>query len=330
MLKRLMDIPMSQDPRTPHADITNQPELFGDPEFGDFEEEGDQEQNLYGDFEEGDVDPLAVYQETSGDIEEGDLRSTLTNMKNWATRNKKALAIGGGVAAAGTLAALLLKRRKQAQAKAMVRKSLEQQQYNQTLRQTALVQRSVGKMRLASLMRFFSLKGAKMNSSPIDPLTTFVTDMFKQMLDRQNMDTPFYQETAIGAFAAGTWTATATGVVTDRYYVGLILQIGTNMLNAVPSQIINVTGQFPTINGLLTVAANPWLLTYQKEFDVSFLFYPWQLVSNKPMSVLGRYNNANNIVATITGIPAQSAVNLIVPGSLHPWVVAMRNALIKG
>jgi hypothetical protein len=322
-MKRLSEIPHSQNPRMDHANVSNAPHLFGDPDYGDFDEEGDI--SLYGDIDElsNDTDPLATFTETSGDIEEeGDLRSFIK-------KNKKLLiGVGAGGASLG-VAAIVRKKIQQAKARKIIQKSLAQEKYNQTIRQAALVQSSVNKMTKASLMRFFSLRGAKMNSSPIDPLSTFVTDMFKNMLDRQAMDTPFLQETAIGAFAAGTWTATATGAVTNRFYVGLILQIGTNVLNAAPATIIQVTGTFPTINGNLVVAANPWLLTYEQRFDVRFLLYPWQLVSNKPMPVLGQYSNASNIVVTVTGIPSASAVNLVVPGSIHPWTVAMRNALIK-
>jgi len=330
-MKRLDQIPVSQDPRLDHADLTHQPYLFGDPEFGDFEEDGDYDED--GDIDGslyGDPDVLSVFDETSGDYEEeGDLRSALQGAGRFIGKHKKAFIAGGAALSAGTIALLVRKKMKQAAAKKRVQKALAQQRFNQTIHKAALVQKSVGKMSRNSLMRFFSLKGAKMNSSPIDPLSTFVIDMFKNMLDRQNMDTPFYQETAIGVFAAGTWTATATGVVANRFYTGLILQIGTNILNAAPGTIINFTGTLPTIAGNLVIAANPFLLTYDKQFDVRFLFYPWQLVSNKALPVLGQYSNATPIIATVTGIPAASAVNLIVPGSIHPWTIAMRNALIK-
>jgi len=329
-MKSLQSIPASSDPSADHANITNQPYLMGDPAYGDFEE---------GDFDEmgdapslyGDPDPLSVFSETSGDIEEeGDLRSVLSGAVRWIKSHKKGLLIGAGAAlTTAGLAKIIAHKRKEAARKAAIRKSIAQQQFNQTVRKTALVQQSVGKLSRDSLMRFFSLKGAKMNSSPIDPLSTFVTDMFKNMLDRQAMDTPFYQETAIGAFAGGTWTATAVGVVASRFYTSLILQIGTNILNASPGTVINVTGTFPTIQGNLVVAANPFLLTYEKSYDVRFLFFPWQLISNKPLPVLGQYSNASPIIATVTGIPSASAVNLIVPGSIHPYTVAMRNALIK-
>lgn len=177
-------------------------------------------------------------------------------------------------------------------------------------------------------MNFFSLTGAYMNSSPIEPKSRFVMDMLKNMLDRQNMDTPFYQETAIGTFAAGTWTCQAVGTVAPRFFTGLVLQMGTNILNAAPGTIMNITATIPTQAGLLTVAATPFIFTYGDRFNVRFLFFPWNLVSNKPLPVLGTYSNANPITVLVTGLPAASAVSLIVPGSLHPWTTALRNSLL--
>lgn len=323
---------MSSDPTMDHADITRQPHLFGDIDDGDPESLYGDAESLYGDFEDGDPDPLATYAEISGDIddpEEGDLRSMMQRAGAFIKRNKKPLLIGGGLLAGGTAAALIARQIRKKRAEAAVRQSLQRERYNQSIRNAALVQKSVGPLHRNALMRFFSLKGAKMNSSPIAPLETFVVDMLKNLLDRQATDTPFLQETAIGVFAAGTWTATATGIVPNRFYTALILQIGTNQLNAAPGTVINVTGTFPTLQGNLVIAANPWLFTYEMGYDVRFLFYPWLLVTNKPMPLLGQYSNANNITAVVTGIPAASAVNLVVPGSIHPWTVAMRNALMK-
>lgn len=168
-----------------------------------------------------------------------------------------------------------------------------------------------------------------MNQAPIDPLSQFPADMFKIMLDRQNSDTPFYQETAIGTLVGPNFVCTAVGALSPRFFTGLMLQFGSNILNASPGTVITVTAVIPTISGPLTIAANPFVLTYEKGYDVRFLFFPWQLVSNKAMNLLGQYDNANPIVVTVSGLPSTSAVNLIVPGSLHPWTVSMRNAFIK-
>lgn len=326
-MKKLSSIPASGDPRAPQADITNAPHLFGDPEIGDidtFEEEGDFEDGDadYGDADYGDIDndPLGVFTQTSGDPASGKFRRGLNKYK------VPVVAASAGLTAYAATRAIK-KARARAREKAMISRKIAQSTQQQSLKRTAAIRKNIDKLNRNSMMSFFSLKGGKMNSSPIDPLSKFVADMFKNMLDRQNMDTPFFQETAIGTFAAGTWTATATGTVASRFFTGLILQIGTNVLNASPGTVMNITATIPTIQGPLTIAATPFLITYEKGFDVRFLFFPWQLVANKPLPVLGQYNNANPITVQVTGLPAASAVNLVVPGSLHPWTVAMRNAL---
>jgi hypothetical protein len=259
-------------------------------------------QHLFGDPA---VEPLAAFQLISGDAEEeGD------SLYGDAHKGKK----HGN-------SAVLAKR-------ARVNKELTVAANRQSIRKAHDVTHNMPKINKNSLLRFFALKGAKMNSSPIEPQSSFVMDTWKVMLDQQNIQTPFLQETAIGTFVAGVWTAQATGVATSRLFTALILQFGTNILNAAPGTVISISATIPTTGGLLTIAATPFLFTYEKGYDVRFLMFPWVLVSNKPMPVLGSYNNANPITFTVTGLPAASSVNLIVPGSLHPWVVAMRNGLI--
>jgi hypothetical protein len=312
----------------PHANITDHPYLFGDPsDFGEFEEEfGDSD--LYGDVDDdlyGDPDPLSMYEAISGDPGGGKVR-------NFLRKARVPLALAGGVGAGLVGRKLLQNRAGRSGSKARQRRAvaakLARMKGRQTISNQKMIQSSAGRLNRRSLMSFFSLTGAKMNSSPIDPQSTFVMDMLKVMFDRQNSDTPFLQETAIANFAGGTWTATANGVVANRFYTALILQIGTNELNASPGTVVSITASLPTIEGVLTIAAEPFLLTYDKQYDVQFMLFPWRLVTNKPLPVLGQYSNANPITVAVTGIPAASSVNLIVPGSQHPWTVAMRNALI--
>lgn len=317
----------SRDARLPHADVTNAPHLFGDPDdFGDIED-GDIDD--YGDVDEfgdpedmyGDPAMLAYYAMVSGDPSTNRLQA-------------RKLAKSAGYVAAGAASGLLARRamgavKRKLAARKLAKLRLSRAANALTIRRQGTLRSNVGKISRRSMLPFFSLLGAKMNSSPIDPLSKFVADMFKVMLDRQNSDTPFLQETAQGVFFAGTWTCTAVGTLASRFYTGLILQIGTNALNASPGTIINITATLPTINGPLVIAATPFLITYEDKFNVRFLFFPWQLVTNKPLPVLGQYNNANPIVVAITGIPAASAVSLVVPGSQHPWTVGMRNGLIQ-
>jgi len=249
-------------------------------------------------------------------------------------RTRKALRTAGIVAGAGlgtAATAYLIKRavaRRRAK-KAAIQAKIKAQQQRQTIENQRRAREEAGVIDRKKKLPFFQLTGAKLNSSPIDPMEGFIADMLKHNLDRQASDTPFLQETAIGTYLAGTWTAQANGVATNRFYTGLILQLGVNYLNAAPGTVFQVTATLPTINGPLVVATTPWLFTISKQYDVRFLFYPWQLVSNRPLPVLGQYSNANPIIVQVTGLPAQSTVNLIVPGSLHPWTVAVRNALIR-
>jgi len=350
-LRKLGELGVSNDARMPQADITDAPELFGDP-FGDVED-GD----LYGDSDYGDADyGDADYGDADyGDADYGDLYgdtdqygdvindSSLGAFKTisgdpemggprWK-RMRRPLAIAGGVAAGALGTALAVRAAKRAVAKRRARKAAVQakiraQRNKQTINTQRAARENAGKIVKTKKMPFFQVIGAKMNSSPIDPMEGFPADMFKYNLDRQASDTPFYQESALGTFAGSTWTATATGVVSARYYTALILQIGINYLNAAPGTIFTCTATIPTINGTLTVSSQPWIFTIEKQYDVRFMFFPWQLVSNRPLPVLGSYNNANPIVVAVTGLPSASAVSLVVPGSLHPWTVSMRNALI--
>lgn len=319
LLKNLADLGISVNPRAPHADVTNAPHLFGDP-WGDVDDEdGDID---YGDIDYGDpddVDPLALYSMMSGDP---------------ATRRRRIgnalkIAAGGAAAYGGFKGGQKIVRSVRANRQQRIARSIENEVRKQSLARAANIRRNIGRLPSNTMSSFFSLKGAKLNSSPIEPLSRFVTADLKFMFDQQAVFTPFLQESASGTFAAGSWTCNATGIASDRFFTGLILQFGTNALNASPSTVITITASIPTVNGPLVISSTPILLTYEKGFDVRFLFFPWAIVSNKPLPVLGRYNNANPIQIVVSGIPAQSAVTLVVPGSLHPWTVAMRNALTK-
>jgi len=315
-MKRLSEIPASKDPRMPLADVTNAPYLFGDP-FGDVDDDEDGDpSDIY-----GDVDTLSQFQLVAGDPR--------TKFGRFVSKYRAPLAGVAGLGVGLGASALINKAQKARERKSMQAK-LNSYRNSQSLRSTKLLKNAQGRINLRDTMPFFQLSGAKLTSAPIDPLSTFAADMFKNILDRQAMDTPFLQELAIGTYLAGTWTAVAPGLATSRYYSALVLQIGTNILNAAPGTVMNITASLPTIDGVLTVSTTPFTLTYEKGFDVRFLFFPWRLIANKAFPTLGLYNNTpgQEITITVTGIPAASAVSLIVPGTLHPWTVAMRNALL--
>lgn len=347
MIRTLSQLGASSDARMPQADLTNAVELFGDPantvEVGDWEEDGDFDDMGdvdgdpdYGDMDGdpdygdmvGDPDMLAAYRLISGDVDGSGVGGPRMRM---GRRTKTGL-IAAGAAGAGFLAgrALIRKIRKNRAAKMRVKGRLQRNKLKQTIRNQAVAKKSLGKISRSSNLPFFALDGAKLNAAPIDPQSTFVADQFKVELDRQNSDTPFYQETAQGVLVGPNFVCTAVGVATNRFYTGLIVQFGTNALNASPGTVITITASLPTIDGVLTISSQPFVLTYEKGYDVRFLLFPYRLVSNKALLVLGQYNSApaSNIVVTVAGLPAASTVNLIVPGSLHPWTVGMRTSLI--
>lgn len=339
-LKSAGELPFSRNARAQKAEITSAPELFGDV-YGDINNSMLGAFNVMsGDADDGDID--------DGDIDDGDIDGDIDSGDSYgeaygeaygdaaSTRRKLLRALGlsavavGGALTTAKLVQMYKKKRagmkaKQSRTNGMIAK----QRGRQTIQNQRLVRENAGKLDRKKKIPFFSVTGAKMNASPIDPLEGFIADMFKYMLDRQAAETPFQQDTAIGIFTLGTWTATASGVATNRLYTALIVQLGINQLNAAPGTVFNVTATVPTINGLLTISAQPWLFTIEKSFDVRFMFFPWQLVQNRPLPVLGQYNSGNPIIVNVTGLPPQSTVNLIVPGSLHPWTVGMRNALMR-
>lgn len=327
--------------RAPKADVTNAPELFGDPsddEFGDPDMYGEPDDD-FGDAEEA-GDPtmnestIAMYNLISGDPSFGD--PDMYGAPNpRLIKAAKTLGIVGAAGLATGLTHRALLNQVQRRIKTLradrnfIQKKLSFNRLSQTLFNQDLARKFSGKIDRRSKVKFFQVTGAKMNSSPIDPMEGYIADMLKYNLDRQASDTPFYQESASGVFALGVWTATATGVPTPRYYTGLIIQLGINQLNAAPGTVFQITATLPTINGTLVVSATPWVFTIMKQFDVRFILYPWQLVSNKPLPVLGQYSNANPITVVVSGLPSASAVTLVVPGSLHPWTIALRNGLMR-
>lgn len=340
-LRKASELGFSSDPRAAKADVTNARELFGDA-FGDINNSMLGAFNVMsGDIDDGDIDDGDI---DDGDIDDGDIDDGDSYGDNdsygdsYGDPRRKKLMRALGLSAAAVGSALTTRKLIQMYKKKKALRAARQgktsrmiafQRGKQTLVNQRMVRENAGQIDRKKKLPFFSVTGAKMNNSPIDPLEGFIADMFKYMLDRQAAETPFQQDTAIGVFALGTWTATATGVVTNRLFHALILQLGINQLNAAPGTVFNVTATIPTIAGVLTVAAQPWLFTIEKSFDVRFMFFPWQLVQNRPLPVLGQYSNAAPIIVNVTGLPAASTVNLIVPGSLHPWTVGMRNALMR-
>lgn len=214
--KSLSDFSISRNPRAPHADVTNAPELFGDiMDYGDMDDDDDMgdidDDDDFGDIDYGDPSPLGLWQVMSGDP-----------ARNRRRAGRVAAGLGAGAVSALAVRAMQ-KRRRAKRANQLIRSKAS----SGTLGRARAVARNVDGLRRNTMMPFFFLSGGKLNSSPINPNSKFVTDEWKYMLDKQAMETPFLQETAIGAFGAG-YVCTANSPATPTFYSALILQIGTN------------------------------------------------------------------------------------------------------
>jgi hypothetical protein len=265
----------------------------------DDDEEGDAD---YGDADYGDADSgaLSVFNSLIGDTEIGGPKVKNPFAKAAARRKAR---------------------------QAAVAKDLQRQGGKNTIDAQIEARRAMGKLPRDHQFRFFQVSGAVLNSAQISPTEQFVVDMLKNNFDRQQSDTPFEVEIANGTFAGVTWTVSATGVANPRFYVAVVLRCGINVLNANPGTIFNVTGTLPTINGNLSITT-PFSFTFTKGYYASVLIFPWQIVTNKALLVLGQYSNANPITLAVTGLPSTATVNLTVPGSQHTWSIGMRNRLV--
>lgn len=295
----------SSSPRAEKANLTNANHLFGDPD-----------DMPYGDADYGDVSPLAIYSAMVGDLETGAPMSK---------KMKTGLAIAGGAAALGGTAAVIASAAAKRKAAAAL---LRKEQARMTIDHAVETRRAMGKMSKTEKIKFFSVSGALLNSSPISTNEHFIADSLKSNLDLQASHTPFEVEIASGTYNAGTWTVEASGTATPRYYSAVILVIGINQLSANPGTVITITGSMPTISGALTIASNPLSFTIQNGYYVKLMLFPWQIVTNKPLLSLGEYSSTKKISFSITGLPSAATVTLTVPGSQHQWTLAMRSALL--
>jgi hypothetical protein len=196
-----------------------------------------------------------------------------------------------------------------------------------TITNSVLARRMMGRIPGNTPFQFYSLEGGNLNQYPLAPTEYFPAEMLKYNLNRQNQETPFEVEIAPGAVVGPNIVATATGTVGARFFGAIVVTIGINALAANPGTVTTVTATIPTLAGPLSIVANPFSFTIGKDYYIKFIIYPWQLITNKPVLVLGSYSNANPITVTVAGVPLSSSVTLVVPGSMHQWTIAMRNRL---
>lgn len=315
------------NPRADKADVSNAGYLMGDV-FEDGDVEGLYGDASYGDSSYGDVSTAALntYDSLIGDTEE------LGALKFPAWK-KIPLGVKIGGAAVGTAATAYAIRQLIAKRKAnraRVQNALNSSARNNTIANQVEARRMMGKISKSSQMPFYQVIGATLNSFPLSPTETFPADILKFNFDRQSTDTPFEVEIVNGTFAGVTWTVQANGVAASRYYTGVFVTVGINSLNANPGTIFNLVGTLPTINGgSLVISANPFSFTLRSSvYYAKILLFPWQLVTNKPILALGSYAIGTPITLNLTGLPSTASVSMVVPGSQHPWTIAMRNRLL--
>lgn len=328
------------NPRLPHADITNSPFLFGDPfgdiDEGDFEdgdfEEGDVEEGDYedGDIEDGDYatgDPLEAYLATAGDPAPRKKAKTLRSRWSSLPRGKKvAVAAGTGLTSAA-LAALIAH---SVQKKKKARAALNSAGKKNFLARQRNVIRNTPKANKKGSLFFTYLSGGNLTQAPLVPGASFVTDTVKYMLDKASVETPFYQFIAPAAYTT-VWTATVQPASGSYLYPAFMVNIGSAALQASPGTIVTVDIAACTLidgSTLTTTGGLNWIFTYRAGFDSRVVIFLWKMVANKPMPILGSLTNARPLTIVVGGINSLSAVTVTIPGSQHPWTLAMRNSVL--
>lgn len=316
-LRPLQALVNTNEPRAAQANVTNARSLMGDIE--DLMAGNDN----YGDPDN--FDALSTYEALMGDADYGDLASLWKKIP-------KGVKIGAGIAGTAGLTYLTFSQLKKVRDRIVAQKRAKaaaaQSNANNNIYNQEAARTMLGRIPKNAHLPFYQITGASLNSFPISPDNFFVADTLKYNLDRQATDTPFEVEIAAGTFAGSTWTLTANGTVAPRYYTAVFLTIGINSLSSAPGTIFTVGGVLPTINGNLVIAGNLFSYTIQDGYYAKKVIFPWQMVTNKPLLALGMYSNANPITLTVTGLPSNCAVNMIIPGSLHQWSSAMRNRLL--
>jgi hypothetical protein len=317
-LKKLNSLIQTRDSRQPYADVTNAPFLMGDADFGD-PDFGDPD---FGDPNYGDpnsTSPLATFDALIGDIETGGL----------SKRQKQALGLAAGAAAgvSGGIALNNYLKRRNAE-KAATANRLRNSASKMTIQRQINARGEMGKIAANAKFPFFQVTGANLNSAPISPTESFVAATLKINFDRQQTDTPFEVEIVQGTFAGVTWSLASVGIAANRYYVAVFLVIGINALAGNPGLIFTVTGILPTIQGTLTISTNPLSFTILPGFYSKICIFPWTIVMNKPLLVIGQYSVAAPISFSITGLPSTASVSMTIPGSQHTWTIGMRNRML--
>lgn len=301
------------------GDVEDDDDDFGDADYGDAD---------YGDADYGDTRAGRAFRRVGSGLKTGARKVGKAVTSRTGRRVLAAGAIGTG---AYFLGKKVLQARKARRArKNAVARNLQTNRRRMTIQNQLVASRSMGKLPKNAHMPFFQVSGATLNASPISPTEFFVADTLKYNLDMQSTHTPFQVDTIAATYAGVTYTINAPGLVAARYYASVFLVIGINSLSGNPGTIFNVAATLPTFGGssLVITAGTLTFLMASTVYNCRVQIYPWQLVTNKAVLALGSYSNATPIVVTITGIPANAAVSMIIPGSMHRWSITMRNRLL--
>jgi len=230
-LMNFEDFGASLDPRTPKADITNARHLFGDPSSAGL----DTYSTLIGDagagyYPQGD----SAYGDSAyGDVNSIGLEAVGAPLPQWA----RYAAVGLAGAGAGALTAGLIARaRNRALQSQLVQMQLARAASNNTITNSVLARRLMGRIPLNTPFQFYSVEGANLNQYPLAPTELFPADSLKYNLDRQASDTPFEVEIAPGVISGSNLVATASGVVAARYFGAIFITVSINALAANPGK----------------------------------------------------------------------------------------------
>lgn len=326
-LKKLADFVQTTDGRAPRADISRNPELFGDIDVEDGDIEYDMGDADYGDADYGDADtliggpvyaPLSTYDQLIGDGE----RTRMGKLIH--SKGAKYGAIAAGTALTGLAAVKAAK----AIHRKRVARAAERSASKLTIQNSIYARETLGKIPRNAKIPFFSVMGATLNASPISAKENFIADSLKFNLDKAAQATPFEVEIASGSYAGTTWTVTTVNAG-PRYYSAAVLIFGINALNGAPGTVITLTGSMPLENGTLVISTQPFSLTMLPGYYTKFMIYPWVIVTNKALLAAGYYGTTpGQITFSATGLPSTATVTMVIPGSQHTSTIALRNRLL--
>lgn len=339
---------LTGDASTPKANMSNANYLMGDiydgdPELGDAEygdaEYGDAE---YGDLFMGDTDmgdpesqAIANYDVLIGDIAE---QGGFNPRQIWRKLPKAAKYALGGVGAAGaiygTVKGLGAIRKALARNKARkqrVRAAQAQSSRSTTVSNQVTARRSLPKMAPGSRLSFYQVIGATVSAYPIAPTKTFINKSLTWCFDQAANTTPFVSQTVNATQPGGPGTdfiIDIPGTAAGQYYPVVFVIIGGSLLTSSPGINFNLTATLPLVaGGSLSIAAAPFTFTLGPKFYCKIAIFPWTLVAAEPVYTAGFYSAANHINIHISGsLPSGSAISGVVPGTMHPWTIGMRNA----